>query len=276
MLESDNAKLSGHQIPATLHDSLMARLDRLGPAKEVLQIGAVIGSQFSYGLLHAVHPIADEGLQGAIHRAADAELVYVRGIPPDAVYQFKHALIRDTAYEALLRSRRKELHARTAEVLMGQFPDRVTSAPELLAHHYTEAGLIQQAIPYWQQAGERAVERSANTEAISHFTKGLELLKSTSDSPERIQQELELQITLGGSLMAIKGMAAPEVGKTYARALELCRQLGETPQLFPVLRGLVAFYTGRGNYGQRVRWQSSSYVWPRTYKLRSSSEQLTI
>jgi class 3 adenylate cyclase len=195
VLESGNSKLSGREIPVTLHDSLMSRLDRLGPAKEIIQIGAVIGSEFSYGLLHAVHPIADEHLQSAIHSVTDADLVYVRGIPPDATYQFKHALIRDAAYEALLRSRRKELHARTAEVLVGQFP---TSAPELLAHHYTEAGLIEQAIRCWQNAGQRAVERSANTEAINHFTKGLELLESTPDSIERIQQELELQTNLGG------------------------------------------------------------------------------
>jgi predicted ATPase/class 3 adenylate cyclase len=249
VLESGSARGSGREIPATLHDSLMARLDRLGPAKEVIQIGAVIGREFSYGLLHAVHPIPDEELQGAIYRAADAELVYVQGIPPDATYQFKHALIRDAAYEALLRSRRKELHARTAEVLVGQFLDRVTLAPELLAHHYTEAGLLEQAIPCWQNAGQRAVERSANTEAISHFTKGLELLRSTPDSIERNQQELMLQITLGGALMAIQGLAAPEAGKAYARALELCRQVDETPQLFPALGGLASFYVGRGKIG---------------------------
>jgi predicted ATPase len=137
---------TGREIPATVHDSLMARLDRLGSAKEVLQIGAVIGSEFSYELMHAVHSMPDEDLHDAIRAASDAELVYVRGIPPDASYQFKHALIRDAAYDALLRSRRKELHSRIAEVLVGKFPDRVTSAPELLAHHYTEAGLIEQAV----------------------------------------------------------------------------------------------------------------------------------
>jgi predicted ATPase len=129
----------------------------------------VIGSEFSYGLLQAVHPIPEEELQEAIRSATDAELVYVRGIPPDAAYQFKHALIRDAAYEALLRSRRKELHSRVAEVLVEQFPDKVTSAPEVLAHHYTEAGLIEQAIPYWQQAGRKAIERSANTEATERI-----------------------------------------------------------------------------------------------------------
>jgi predicted ATPase len=245
VLENGGAGLTGRKIPVTLHDSLMARLDRLGPAKEIIQIGAVIGSEFSYELLHAVHPIPDEDLQDAILSATDAELVYVRGIPPDAAYQFKHVLIRDAAYEALLRSRRKELHSRIAEVLVQQFPDRMTSAPELLAHHYSEAGLIEQAIPYWQRAGQRAIERSANREAISHFTKGLELLKSASDSPERAQQELMLQLALGTPLMVVRGYAAPEVERVYARARELCQQVSETPQLFPVLFGLWQFYLVR-------------------------------
>ena len=248
VLESGSARISGREIPATLHDSLMARLDRLGPAKEVIQIGAVIGSEFSYGLLHAVHPIPDQDLQAAIRSATDAELVYVRGIPPDATYQFKHALIRDAAYEALLRSRRKELHSRIAEVLVRQFPERVTSAPELLAHHYTEAGLIEQAIPCWQNAGQRGVERSANTEAISHFTKALELLKSTADTPERIQQELRLQIAMGAPLIAARGYGAAEVEQVYARARELCTQVGNAPQLVRVMRGLWTFNIQRGRF----------------------------
>jgi predicted ATPase len=237
---------TGREIPATLHDSLMARLDRLGPAKEVLQIGAVIGTEFSYGLLHAVHPLSDKELQAAIHRATDAELIFERGIAPNAIYQFKHTLIRDTAYGALLRSRRKELRSRIAEVLVRQFPDKARSAPELLAHHYSEAGLIEQALSYWQCAGKGAVERSANAEAISHFTKGLELLAALPDNPERSQQELMLQIALGKPLMAIKGYASPEAGKAYARALELCRQAGETPELFEALVGLLGFYITRG------------------------------
>jgi class 3 adenylate cyclase/tetratricopeptide (TPR) repeat protein len=247
VLESGSGRITGREIPATLHDSLMARLDRLGPAKEVLQIGAVIGSEFSYGLLQAVHPILEEKLQRAIRSATDAELIYVRGIPPDAAYQFKHALIRDTAYEALLRSRRKELHSHIAEVLVEQFPETVTSAPELLAHHYTEAGVVEQAISYWQRAGQGAIERSANREAVSHFTKALELVKSTADSPERNQQELALQIALARPLMAVKGYAAPEVEQVYARARELCHRVGETPLLFRVLGGLSAFYQTRGD-----------------------------
>jgi class 3 adenylate cyclase/tetratricopeptide (TPR) repeat protein len=248
VLESDNTQTTDREIPATLHDSLMARLDRLGPAKGVIQIGAAIGSEFSYGLLHAVHPIPDEELQGALHSAADAELVYVRGLSPDATYQFKHALIRDAAYEALLRSRRKELHARIAEVLVGQFPDRVTSAPELLAHHYTEAGLIEQAIPYWHQAGQRAIERSANLESINHLKKGLELLKNLPNSPWRAQQELLTLNSLGTPVVASQGYSASEVAQIYNRARELCRELGDSSQLFPTLRGLWAFHLTRAEY----------------------------
>jgi predicted ATPase len=248
VLESGDAQLTGREIPATLHDSLMARLDRLGKAKEVIQIGAVIGSEFSYELIHAVHPIPDEDLQGAIHSATDAELVYVHGIPPDATYQFKHALIRDAAYEALLRSRRKELHSRIAEVLVRQFPERMTSAPELLAHHYTEANLVEQAIPYWQRAGQRAAERSANVEAIAHLSRGLELLKMLPDTLERAQLELALQHTLGTPLVMTRGFAAPEVKIAYARARELCQLTGETSQLFAILRGLWEFYEQRAEY----------------------------
>jgi predicted ATPase/class 3 adenylate cyclase len=248
VLESGGARITEREIPATLHDSLMARLDRLGPARVVIQIGSVIGSEFSYGLLHAVHPIPENDLQGALRSATDAELIYVRGIPPDAAYQFKHALIRDAAYEALLRSRRKELHSRIAEVLVEQFRETVTSSPEVLAQHYTEAGITEQAISYWQRAGQRAIERSANREVISHFTKGLELLKSTADSAQRDNQELTLQTALGASLIAVKGYAAPEVEPVYARARELCHRVGETPLLFRVLGGLSAFYLVRGDF----------------------------
>ena len=176
----------------------------------------------------------------------EAELVYQRGDLPQATYLFKHALIQDTAYQSLLKSKRQQYHQQIAQVLEGRFAETVETQPELLAHHYTEAGLIEQALPYWQRAGERAIQRSANAEAISHLTKGLELLETLPDTPERIQQELTLQIVLGASLMAIKGYAAQEVEKTYARARELCQQVGETPLLFRVLGGLSTFYAIRG------------------------------
>jgi predicted ATPase len=247
VLEGGDAKLGGREIPLTLHDSLMARLDRLGPAKEVIQIGAVIGGEFSYELLHAVHPIADENLQRSLRTLADAELLYVRGIPPEAVYRFRHALIQDAAYQALLKTRRRELHRCVANAISQQIPDEAEAQPEILAHHYTEAGLTAEAVPYWVLAGERMSQRSAHVEAIRHLTKGQEMLATLLDTPERARRELALQMTLGTSLLAIKGFGSPEVGNAYTRARELCRQLGESAKLFPVLVGLRFFYVAKGN-----------------------------
>jgi class 3 adenylate cyclase/predicted ATPase len=239
------APLQSLDIPATLHDSLMARLDRLGPAKEIAQLGATIGREFRYELLHAVSPLDEATLQHGLKQLVEAELVYQRGLAPQAHYFFKHALIQDTAYQSLLKSTRQQYHRQIAQVLEEQFTEAKDSQPELLAHHYTEAGLIAQAIPYWQQAGERATQHSAYVEAISHLTKGLEVLKALPDTPERVQQELTLQITLGMALRAAKGWAAPEVEQAYSRARELCQQVGSTPQLFSALWGLWTFYNVR-------------------------------
>jgi predicted ATPase/class 3 adenylate cyclase len=233
-------------IPATLQDSLMARLDRLGTAKEVAQWGATLGRAFPYELLQAVMPWDAATLQHALARLAEAELLYQQGLPPAATYLFKHALIQEVAYQSLLRSRRQQAHQRIAQVLEAQFPDAAQTQPELLAHHYTEAGLKAQALPYWQRAGQRAIERSAYLEARVHLTKGLEVLKTVPDTPERTQQELDLQTMLGSVLIATQGGASPEVERVYARARELCRQVGDTRQLFPTLRGLHRFYLGRG------------------------------
>jgi class 3 adenylate cyclase len=228
-------------IPATLHDSLMARLDRLGAAKEVAQLGATIGREFSYELLHAVSSVGEETLQHGLKQLVEAELVYQRGLVPQAHYLFKHALIQDTAYQSLLKSTRQQSHHQIAQMLAERFTETVETQPELVAYHYTEAGLVAQALPYWQRAGERAKQHSAYVEAISHLTKGLELLKTLPDTPERAQQELALQLGLGAALIAVKGFAASEVEKTYTRARELCQQLGETPRLVPVLGSLVVF-----------------------------------
>src|SRR5262249_32859693 len=171
----------------------------------------------------------------------EAELLYQHGILPQATYLFKHALVQDAAYQALLRSTRQQYHARIAHVLEAQFPETVATQPELLAHHYTEAGLTAQAIPYWQRAGQRALERSANLEAVAHLTKGLEVLATPPDTPEHAQHELEMQLTLGPARITTKGQASPEVLQAYARARALCQQVGETPQLFQVLRGLWYF-----------------------------------
>jgi predicted ATPase len=232
-------------IPATLQDALMARLDRLGTAKEIAQLGAILGREFNYELLRAVSPLNEDTLQQSLRQLVQTELVFQSGMPPQARYMFKHALVQDTAYQSLLKSKRQQLHRMIGKVLEGQFPQTVEVQPELVAHHYTEAGFIEQAIPYWQRAGERANQRSAYLEAVAHLTKGLELLTILPDMPEHAQQELLLQTALCPALTTTKGWAAPEVGKAYARARELCQQVGETPRLFLVLYGLCGFYTVR-------------------------------
>src|SRR2546428_4826924 len=213
----------------------MARLDRLGTGKEVAQQGAVLGREFNYELLRAISPLDEATLQKGLGQLVQAELLYQRGLPPQARYLFKHALIQDAAYQSLLKSKRQQYHQQIAQVLEERFAETKETQPELLAHHYTEAGLIVQAIPYWQKAGQRDAQRSANAEAIGHLTKGLELLRLLPDTPQRTGQELALQTTLGLPWMALKGYAAPEVERAYTRAVELCRQMGEIPQLFPVL-----------------------------------------
>jgi predicted ATPase len=235
-------------IPATLHDSLMARLDRLGTVKDVAQLGATIGRTFAYELLQAVSPLDEVTLQHGLRQLVEAELVYQRGVPPQATYTFKHALIQDAAYQSLLRSTRQQYHQRIAQVLVRQFPETVETHPELLAQHYTEAGLGAQAVPYWQRAGQRASERSAYVEAIAHLTRGMEVLNTLPETPERTQQELVLQTTLGPALLATKGYAAPEVGRVYARAHALCQQVGDTPQIFATLYGLYYFHAIRAEF----------------------------
>jgi predicted ATPase len=229
-------------IPATLHDSLMARLDRLATVKDVAQLGATIGRTFTYELLQAVSPLDAAVLQQGLRQLVEAELVYQRGLPPQATYTFKHALIQDAAYQSLLRSTRQQYHQRIAQVLEAQFPEMAETQPELLAQHYTAADCTEQAVVYWQQAGQRALERSAYQEAIQHLTHGLTLLSTLPETPARAQQELNLQIALGPALMNTKGQAAPEVERAYARTRELCQQVGDTPQLFPVLWGLWSFH----------------------------------
>jgi predicted ATPase len=232
-------------IPTTLQDALMARLDRLAPVKAVAQLGAVLGREFSYALLRAVAPLEEPTLQQSLAQLVEAELLYQRGHPPQATYIFKHALVQDAAYQSLLRSTRQQYHQRIAQVLETRFPQVVDAQPELLAHHYTEAGLAEQAIPYWQRASQQARERSAHLEAISHLTAGIELLKTLPETPERIQQAVTLHMALGVALQIAKGHAAPEVEHAYTRAYALCQQVGESPELFQVLFGLCLFYRVR-------------------------------
>ncbi|XXX82184.1 protein kinase [Sorangium sp. So ce134] len=243
------------EIPTTLQHSLMSRLDRLGPAKEVAQLGAVFGRSFGYEALELCaggaggEPLlmasGPAELREALAQLVDAELVFQRGRPPRATYTFKHALVQDAAYQSLLRSTRQVYHARIAAVLAERFPE---TPPELLAHHYTEAALIGPAVAAWQRAGEASLVSSAHAEAISHLRRGLELLKQLPATKERARDEITLQTTLGVPLMITRGYAAPEVEAAYARAHALCREAGSSPQLFPALWGLWIFFHVRGDY----------------------------
>jgi len=232
-------------IPVTLQDSLMARLDRLSTVKEVAQLGATIGREFPYEVLRAISPLDEGVLQQELAKLVEADLLYQHGFPPQATYVFKHALIREAAYQSLLKSARQQHHRKIAHVLNEHFPELAETQPELLAQHYTEADLLPQAVPLWLKAGRKAVERFANEEAISHFTRGLDLLALLPTTPERLRQEIELRVTLGGPLIVTKGYAASEVEAVYTRARALCEQVGETPETFPALLGLLAFYVVR-------------------------------
>jgi class 3 adenylate cyclase/predicted ATPase len=240
--------LSALAIPATLHDSLMARLDRLVTAKAVAQYAAVMGRQFSYALLHAVSQLDEPTLQRELGRLVDAELLYQRGLPPQATYLFKHALIRDIAYESLLRSTRQGYHQRVAQVLEAQFPETAATQPELLAHHCTEAGRNQQAVRYWHQAGQHAIQRSAYAEAIAHLTQALAVLKPLPPTPERARQELALQTSLGQALIAVRGYASAEVEHVYLRARELSQEVDDTAEHVRALMGLYVLFFVRANH----------------------------
>jgi tetratricopeptide (TPR) repeat protein len=237
------------QLPATVQGVLTARIDRLPPAeKDLLQTLAVVGKEFSARLLKQVVDRPEHELQGFLSHLQAAEFIYEQPAFPEVEYTFKHALTQEVAYNSLVQDRRKALHERTAQTIEALYPSRLEDYYGDLAYHYSRSGNTQKAVDYLQLAGQQAVQRSANAEAISHLTKGLELLETLPDTPERTQQELALQIALGVPLRATKGAAAPEVARTYTRARELCRQIGETPQLFPVLQGLWGFYLIQAQY----------------------------
>lgn len=248
--EGDRYALSGPlpplAIPATLQDSLVARLDRLVmPAREVAQIGAAIGREFSYELLAAVAQREERELQGALDQLISAELVIARGRPPHATCIFKHALVGDAAYATLLRSRRQQLHTRIAHALEQHFGEVVEHEPEIVAQHYTAAGLSLQAIGYWQRAGESANHRSANDEAQNHLQKALNLIETLPAGPERQRRELAALTVLGRVLAAKSGYANPEVEQVYSRARRLCELMPEDADLFPVLLGLAIYSATR-------------------------------
>ncbi len=220
----------------------MARLDRLAPVKEVAQMGAAIGRQFSYELLAAVSPLPEPELLEALRQLVEAELVFSKGRPPDAIYTFKHALVQDTAYSSLLKSRRQQLHASIAHALETQFPKIGQKEPNILAHHFGQAGLLEKAISYHEQAGRRALARSAMAEALTQFGSALEQLAILPRSEERLNRELSIYLAMGSAHVAAHGFAAPETGEAYKRSAEICEELSDTRQIFPVLYGLCLYH----------------------------------
>jgi class 3 adenylate cyclase/predicted ATPase len=235
-------------IPTTLHDSLMARLDRLASVRLVAQIGAAIGREFSYQLLHAVSCLSDDELQAALGRLIGSELVFQRGTPPDAVYTFKHALVQDAAHSSMLRSTRQQLHAQIAEALETHSPELMDTQPERFAQHYEQAGLAEKSVTYWGKAGRRSAARSAMAEAAAQLQKALDQLALLPDSLERQRQELELRSSQGAVLFVVKGHGAPETGHAYARTRELWEQLGSPSEFLRVPYGQARYHVVRGEF----------------------------
>jgi class 3 adenylate cyclase/predicted ATPase len=245
----------GSDVPSTLQDSLEARLDRLGTAKEIAQIGSVIGREFSYDLLSQIAGLSDKELAASLNHLVESELVFRRGAPPNASYTFKHALVQDTAYQSLLRTTRAELHGRIAAILDKSDQDAVTAEPEIVAYHFTEAGLIEPAIEHWLAAGRKAIQRAAINESVRHYTRGLQLLLDQPESTERHKKELTLRTELASAAAALVGWSSEEAEEHYSRARELCAIVGDERALFPVLWG---FWMIHGARSQRPAWRATA------------------
>jgi class 3 adenylate cyclase/tetratricopeptide (TPR) repeat protein len=247
VLERGDAKPAAREIPVTLHDSLMARLDRLGPAKEVAQIAAVLGRDFSYELLQAVSPMPEYEMQSALEKLADAELIYTQGIPPEATYQFKHALIQDAAYEALLKSRRRELHRVVASIMTDAFPAVADAQPEVLARHWTYANEAEPAIAAWRKAGDAAFLRYACRETEASFRQALDLIRALPESRERDERELELLNRFVPVLQLTRGWAAPAAAEAIAQAQALAEKTDNLAQLLLQMVGSFVGALSRGD-----------------------------
>ena len=245
-------------VPSSLQAALLSRLDRLGPAREIAQIGAVIGREFSYDLIATVAATSAADLRSALTELEQAGLLHSRGELPGRTYIFKHALVQDAAYATLLRGRRQELHERTAHAIERDHPEISQRQPELIARHYTEAGQTDAAVAHWLRAGKRAAELSANTEAIEHLTRGLDILRSSPDSTQRQIRELEHLLALGPCLISIKGGGASAVVDTYARAQELARQVGSLDQKFTVTWNLWFVHEQRAELATSQRFANDS------------------
>ena len=240
-----NRKSSEIEVPDTIQGIIAARIDRIEESlKQIMQVASVIGREFAYRILQTIMGMREE-LKSSLINLQGLEFIYEKSLFPELEYIFKHALTQEVAYNSLLQKRRKEIHEKIAVAIEEIYQDRLEEYYELLAYHYMKSNNKQKAVEYLKLAGQQAVQRSANAEAVSHLTSALELLKASPDTSERTQQELTLQIALGASLAATKGHGAAEVERVYIRARELCQQVGETPQLFPVLFGLWRFYNFR-------------------------------
>ncbi|WP_316190586.1 adenylate/guanylate cyclase domain-containing protein [Bradyrhizobium sp. SZCCHNS2096] len=225
-------------IPATLTDSLMARIDRTGPFKKIAQVGATIGREFSYKILNAVADATPDHIEAALDHLEEAGLIVCRGYPPEAAYTFKHVMIQNAAHASLLHSDRRKLHARIAQVLASQYPDKAEREPELLAYHLTESGQSEPAAGFWLKAGRQAAQTGANLEAIGHLRRGLGVVQGNPHMPRCDEMELELRLALGTALIAAKGYAVQEVEENFARALELGQRLDDEAKVFAAMRGL--------------------------------------
>ncbi|WFU69254.1 AAA family ATPase [Bradyrhizobium sp. CB2312] len=235
-------------IPETLHDSLMARLDRLHSVKEIAQIGAAIGREFSYFLIRAVVAREETRLQQSLSELEQAGLIFRQGDLPDAVYTFKHALVRDAAYQSLLKIRRRQLHAQIGRALEEEFQTAAVNDPEILAHHFTEAGLLEQATDYWLKAGKRALGRSSNAEAVKHLARGLELIRQLRSSPQRDRKELDFYLALGPAVAATEGDAAPETLRVFSRARALLGESASLEERMTILWGNYLAHSMRAEY----------------------------
>ena len=272
-----NRALPPSLIPTSLHDLLMARLDRLASVRHVAQIGAAIGRRFSYVLLRAVSGLPDDELEAALDRLVASELVIQRGAPPHASYTFKHALVQDAAHGSLLRSTRHLLHAKIATALESHYPELMESQPELFAQHYAEAGLVEKSVAYWGKAGRRSAARSAMAEAVAQLQKGLDQLALLPETPERQRQELEFWSDLGAALRFVRGQATQEMGHAFARARELWEKLGSPPEFHHIPYGQSFYHMYRGEFdlAQRLdedllRLAGSVTTWPGSFSVTSS------
>ncbi len=247
---------AAQQIPSSLQDLLMARLDYLGASKEIAQIGSVLGRSFPHSLLAAIANQPEDKLHNSLIQLTESGLVFGEQTPDDILYTFKHALVREAAYASMLKSRRRELHHAAANSLKEKFPDLTKQRPELVAHHLTEASDAEKAVDAWQSAGDFAQARAALVEANQHYKKAIAILQTLPDSPDRAQLELPLQISLGHILGAIKGFGSEEEAQTYHRAREISAQLGDSPQFFFILLGLWSTANSRSDMKASVEIQN--------------------